>query len=104
MAAVYKQACLVVCRAGATSLAELAAIGLPAILVPYPYAADNHQEVNARYFEQAGAARLVLDKDCTAEKLKAEILAILPHCAEMSKNMQALGVKDAVRQICKYLL
>lgn len=53
---------LVVCRAGAATLSELAIRGIPAILVPYPYAAENHQEKNARYLEKKGAALLIIDE------------------------------------------
>ncbi|GBR77149.1 UDP-diphospho-muramoylpentapeptide beta-N-acetylglucosaminyltransferase, partial [Candidatus Termititenax persephonae] len=67
MASLYSNAKLCVCRAGATTLSELAAIGLPSILIPYPHAADNHQEFNARYFAEHGAAILLLDKDLTAD-------------------------------------
>ena len=60
---------LAIFRAGATGLAELTAKGIPAILVPYPYAAENHQEHNARAVEKAGAARVILNKDLTAQGL-----------------------------------
>jgi len=56
MPAAYRTADLAICRAGALTLAELAAVGLPSILVPFPHAADNHQEANARVLEAAGAA------------------------------------------------
>lgn len=102
MADVYKQACLVICRAGATSLAELAAIGMPAILIPYPYAADNHQEINARYFEVAGAAKVLLDKDCTTDNVRALINAV--DCLAMAKAMKSLGMLNAAKTIYKLLL
>ncbi len=60
---------LVVSRSGASTTAELAVLGKPAILVPYPHATDNHQEQNARAFETAGAAIVLLDEACTAERL-----------------------------------
>lgn len=66
----YGQADLVLCRAGASTLAELTALGKPSLLVPYPYAANNHQEVNARCLEKAGAARVF-----TQSVLRPEILA-----------------------------
>ncbi len=68
---------IVVSRAGASMTAELAALGKPAILVPYPHAADNHQEHNARAFENAGAAEVLLDAECTGEHLAARIRALL---------------------------
>ncbi len=98
MAAVYKKATLIVCRAGATSLAEIAAIGIPAILVPYPYAAENHQELNARYFAQKGAAIMLLDKEMTPENLFTNIIDLLNNkekLKKMNEAMQQLGNKKA---------
>jgi UDP-N-acetylglucosamine--N-acetylmuramyl-(pentapeptide) pyrophosphoryl-undecaprenol N-acetylglucosamine transferase len=69
---------LVVSRAGA-SVAELAACGLPAILVPYPHATENHQEMNAREVAAAGAARLLLDADLSPTTLAAGILDLVDH-------------------------
>lgn len=62
MAPVYQQADLAVCRAGATTLSELACAGVPAILLPYPHAAADHQSANARFYEQRGAATIVVDR------------------------------------------
>ncbi len=69
MAEAYTVADMVVCRAGATTLAEITAIGKPALLIPYPHAASNHQEYNARKLEDMGAARIVLEKSLTGEVL-----------------------------------
>ncbi len=76
MAAAYSEASLVVCRAGATTLAELAVAGRPAILIPFPYAAADHQTANARALESAGAVDVLLQKDMDAQTLamKIEIL------------------------------
>lgn len=63
MAAAYALADLVICRAGALTLAELATVGLPAVLVPFPHATDDHQTANARAFERGGAARVVADSE-----------------------------------------
>lgn len=68
---------LIVCRAGASTSAELAMLGRAAILVPYPHAAENHQEENARAFEEAGAAVLLHDADCTADTLADHITGLL---------------------------
>jgi len=65
----FSQADLIVCRAGAGAVAELAAAGKPSILVPFPFAADDHQKHNAEAFERAGAAAMVLDKEMTGYKL-----------------------------------
>jgi UDP-N-acetylglucosamine--N-acetylmuramyl-(pentapeptide) pyrophosphoryl-undecaprenol N-acetylglucosamine transferase len=76
MPARYAAATLVVSRSGATTLAELACAGLPAILLPYPFATDNHQLANARIFEQAGAAQLIEhqpDPHATAASLFAAL-------------------------------
>lgn len=77
MPAAFADADLVICRAGAGAVAELAAAGKPAILVPYPYAADDHQAKNAAALERTGAARMVLDRECTPERLRDEIAALL---------------------------
>lgn len=68
---------LVIGRAGASSTAELAMLGKPSILIPYPHATDNHQEENARAFEEAGAAVLLLDGECSPERLLSEVRGIL---------------------------
>jgi len=67
---------LLVCRAGASTLAELTAVGRTAILVPYPFAANNHQEFNARFLEEVGAAEVILNKDFTGEVLAGKIREI----------------------------
>jgi UDP-N-acetylglucosamine--N-acetylmuramyl-(pentapeptide) pyrophosphoryl-undecaprenol N-acetylglucosamine transferase len=77
MPAAFAQADLLVCRSGAGTVSELAAAGKPAILVPYPFAADDHQMANARAMERAGAARVVPDKECTGPRLLQEIQACL---------------------------
>src|SRR5699024_5560286 len=69
MAEAYAWADLVVCRAGALTVAELAAAGRPAVLVPYPAAVDDHQSANGRYLEGAGAAVMIQQRDLTAEGL-----------------------------------
>jgi UDP-N-acetylglucosamine--N-acetylmuramyl-(pentapeptide) pyrophosphoryl-undecaprenol N-acetylglucosamine transferase len=69
MPAAFARADLIVCRSGAGAVAELAAAAKPAVLVPFPFAADDHQLRNAEAFEHAGAAKLVLDRDCTGAKL-----------------------------------
>jgi UDP-N-acetylglucosamine--N-acetylmuramyl-(pentapeptide) pyrophosphoryl-undecaprenol N-acetylglucosamine transferase len=63
MGEAYSVSDLLLCRSGATTLAEITTLGLPAVLIPYPYATDNHQEKNARKLEAHGAARVVLDKE-----------------------------------------
>jgi len=79
-----------VCRAGASSLAELAAMRLPAVLIPYPTATDNHQFHNARAFEATGAARLLEQKTATPELLVQLLLDLLEKPAVHEKMQNAL--------------
>jgi UDP-N-acetylglucosamine--N-acetylmuramyl-(pentapeptide) pyrophosphoryl-undecaprenol N-acetylglucosamine transferase len=89
MAGTYVQADLLVSRAGATSLAELCVMGRPAILVPYPYAADNHQEYNARQVVDRGGALLCKESELTAEKLAETIITLLND----SERLRAMGAR-----------
>ena len=73
MVAEFEKADLMICRAGATTCAELAAAGKAAIMVPLPTAADDHQRKNAEALQKAGAAKMILQKDLTGEALAAEI-------------------------------
>lgn len=98
---------LAVFRAGAIGLAELMAKGIPSVLIPYPYATANHQEFNARAVEAEGAARVILDKDLTGEKILEMIEHLLVHEEEL-KSMQAaakkLGKPQAAEAIAKQAL
>ncbi len=69
MAGAYAAADLVVSRSGATTVAELAVCGKRAVLIPFPHAADNHQEFNARTLAERGQADVIIQKDLTAERL-----------------------------------
>ena len=93
MAEAYGWADLVVCRAGALTVSELAAAGLPAILVPFPYAVDDHQVGNARYLRDAGAARLIIQRDLTIEGLAAELEKLLSDPAERLAMAEAARAK-----------
>jgi len=73
MALQYHKADLVVCRAGATTVAEITAIGKASVFIPYPFAADNHQVLNAGSLEKAGAAEIIFQKDLTGRKLAQRI-------------------------------
>ena len=98
---------LVVCRSGASTLAELAAMGKPAILVPSPNVVHNHQERNARVLEHAGAAKVLLESEATAEKLYETVTGLLHDRAaleSMSANMRALAVKNATEEITSIVL
>jgi UDP-N-acetylglucosamine--N-acetylmuramyl-(pentapeptide) pyrophosphoryl-undecaprenol N-acetylglucosamine transferase len=77
MVAAFAKTDLVICRAGATTSAELVAAGKAAIMVPFPLAADDHQRKNAEALQAAGAARMILQQDLTGAKLAAEIAALV---------------------------
>ncbi|HAW60016.1 MAG TPA: undecaprenyldiphospho-muramoylpentapeptide beta-N-acetylglucosaminyltransferase, partial [Actinobacteria bacterium] len=83
----YAAADLVLCRAGATTIAEITAKGIPAVLVPYPYSTAAHQEKNARYLENYGAARVVLDGDLNGRSMY-EAVSILIHDDEGLRRMR----------------
>lgn len=102
MASAYALADLVISRAGASSLTEIAVCGHPAILVPYPYAADDHQTCNARVFADAGAAKLIQERDLDAAKLAAMAVGLLrdlPSYKEMAKAARGLAVPDAAARV-----
>ncbi len=102
----YSLADLVICRAGATTLAEIGAYGLPAILIPYPYATHNHQEVNARIFEKEGAAILILEKDLFEKKLAQILLDLLKdniRLEMMAIKSRELGNKNSAKKIADYI-
>jgi UDP-N-acetylglucosamine--N-acetylmuramyl-(pentapeptide) pyrophosphoryl-undecaprenol N-acetylglucosamine transferase len=105
--AAYAVADLALCRAGATTIAELIACGLPAILVPYPFATDGHQEQNALYVEKAGGAVVVKDSDLSGEKVGelADLLLRNPdRLREMSEAAGKLGKKNAARELAQMVL
>ena len=84
-----------VSRAGASSLAEIAALGLPALLVPFPAAADNHQYFNARLYAMSGAARLLEQKDSSPEKVAAILVELVEDDSARSKMDSALELWHA---------
>lgn len=103
MPSAYAVADLVIARSGASSLTEIAMAGHPSILVPYPYAADDHQTRNAEVFARADAAKLVQESELSAEKLASlaiSILQDLPTYKRMAKAARALAVPDAADQVC----
>jgi len=102
MGAAYAAADVVVGRAGAMTCAEVTAVGLPAILVPYPYAADDHQRRNAEVLAAAGAAETILDADLTADRLAERLRALLDdpsRRATMAARARDLGRADAARRV-----
>lgn len=107
MPSAYGQANLVISRAGAISLAEITAMGLPAILVPYPYAAADHQTYNAKALVQAGAGILLADRDLTGEVLHREVTKLLQDkttLSQMGKASLNLGRRQATEQIVDLIL
>jgi UDP-N-acetylglucosamine--N-acetylmuramyl-(pentapeptide) pyrophosphoryl-undecaprenol N-acetylglucosamine transferase len=102
MVAEFAEADLVLCRAGATTVAELAAAGKPAIFVPFPYAADDHQRKNAEAVERAGAGRLIPQSELTPERLAAEILRLARDTQELERMAAAsrkLAHRDAAERV-----
>jgi UDP-N-acetylglucosamine--N-acetylmuramyl-(pentapeptide) pyrophosphoryl-undecaprenol N-acetylglucosamine transferase len=107
MQEVYTAADLVVCRAGATTLAELTALGKPAILIPYPYAVDDHQRANAEVLVQAGAAHMILDTDLTPERVSQVVRTLMtnrPQLEAMARAAAALGRPDATAAVVRECL
>jgi UDP-N-acetylglucosamine--N-acetylmuramyl-(pentapeptide) pyrophosphoryl-undecaprenol N-acetylglucosamine transferase len=93
---------LVVCRAGATTLAELAALGRPAVLVPFPAATDDHQRRNAAVLAGAGAAIVIDERDLTGERLASTVAALLAdrgRLERMGQAMRGLARPDAAARI-----
>jgi len=106
VAAAILEADLVVCRSGATTVAELACIGRPALFIPFPFAADDHQAVNAASLVDIGAARMVREGDCTPERLEAELVALLEASetlAEMGRLARTRGRPEAADTIARDL-
>jgi len=102
MAQQYRQADLIICRAGATTVAEISVAAKGVIFIPFPYAADNHQEFNARALSETGAAEIMLEKDLDGRRLaqRIEHYAANPEAlARMSQRAGALGRPDAARII-----
>lgn len=90
---------LIVNRAGATTIAEITALGLPSILIPSPYVTNNHQEKNARVLEENGACKVLLEKDLTGKKLKQTIESLLQDEDELKRMYDGsftLGIRDSI--------
>jgi UDP-N-acetylglucosamine--N-acetylmuramyl-(pentapeptide) pyrophosphoryl-undecaprenol N-acetylglucosamine transferase len=107
MATALGAATVAISRAGASSLAEIAAVRLPSILVPYPAATDNHQYYNARAFADCGAARLLEQKDGTAAALQGLLLPLLKETAERDAMISKLtdwSARDSAAKIAEAML
>lgn len=108
MAGAYGWADLVICRAGALTVAELAAVGVASILVPFPHAVDDHQTSNARFLVHAGAAMLLPQTELTVERLalirnltRAQLLEMAEKARELARPEATETVAKACREICK---
>lgn len=99
----YAQADLVICRAGAMTVSELAAAGVPGVLVPFPHAVDDHQTANARFLADRGAAVLLPQAELAPERLAA-LLRSLDRAAllAMARKARALGKPDATRVVAEH--
>lgn len=100
MAEVYAWADLVICRSGALTVAELANVGAASILVPFPFAVDDHQTTNAAYLQQAGAALLIQQRALDVKQL-AQTLTMLDRstCLDMAQKARALARPQATQQV-----
>ncbi len=102
MAVVMRAADLVICRAGASTVSEITALAVPAVIVPSPYVTNNHQEKNARILEKHGGARILLEAECSGDDLydaARDILSDPALRAAMSRGMSELGILDATERI-----
>jgi len=107
MPEVYQQASLLVCRAGSSTLSEIAAVGRASVLVPFPFASDNHQEVNARIFTDAGAAFLLIQSQSKGEDLAKIIRTLMDQPqkrAELEQQVRKFYKPDSAGQIQRALL
>lgn len=107
MGAVWGSADAALCRAGGTTVAELAALGLPAVFVPYPHAADDHQAANARPLAEGGAATVIRESDLTAQRIATAVgplLADAAHRAACAERTRRLGRPDAAARVVDLIL
>ena len=102
MATAYAWADLVVCRAGALTVSELAAAGLGAVLVPFPHAVDDHQTLNAAFLVEAGAAELMPEAECTPEALAGSFFRLLGdrvRLLEMANAARSVAIPDSADRV-----
>lgn len=102
MAAQYRQADLIICRAGATTVAEITALGKAAIFIPFPYAADNHQMLNAADLAKDGAAEIIVEKELNSKLLSQKIEHYRDHpqaLEDMATKARGYGKPEAAKNI-----
>jgi UDP-N-acetylglucosamine--N-acetylmuramyl-(pentapeptide) pyrophosphoryl-undecaprenol N-acetylglucosamine transferase len=95
---------IIISRCGASTLSEITALGKPSVLIPYPYATDNHQEYNARALEKNGAAVVILERDLSAEILYSEVVDMLNKPEKVNRmklKSNEMGRNDAAYVIVK---
>ncbi|MDF5720240.1 MAG: undecaprenyldiphospho-muramoylpentapeptide beta-N-acetylglucosaminyltransferase [Rhizonema sp. PD37] len=105
MAALLRRANLAITRSGAGSLTELAVCGTPAILIPYPFAAEDHQTYNGSVFTTAGAALMFQQSELTAEMLQTKVLSLLqsPELSTMAQKAKAIAVPDSAEKLAQLM-
>jgi UDP-N-acetylglucosamine--N-acetylmuramyl-(pentapeptide) pyrophosphoryl-undecaprenol N-acetylglucosamine transferase len=104
MASAYAAADLVICRSGAMTVSEIAAVGVAALFVPFPFAVDDHQTTNAAFLANEGAAHLIQQRDLSAEKLagwlREQTRETLGHMAEKARALAKPDATERVGQVC----
>jgi UDP-N-acetylglucosamine--N-acetylmuramyl-(pentapeptide) pyrophosphoryl-undecaprenol N-acetylglucosamine transferase len=103
----YDRADLVVSRSGASTLFELAAMGKPSVLIPYPYAANQHQKINAQSLVQLGGAEMILQEDLSGEGLARCLIQYMDNrrlCQEMGMRAREMAKRDAAKTIVDHLV
>jgi len=104
---VYSATDLIVCRAGAMTLAEVTACGLPAVLIPYPFATGDHQTFNAQVLEKNGAAVMIRNGELTGERLASVLASLIQdkeRLLDMAKKSRSLGKPGSAREIAQAVL
>lgn len=107
MAEAYDWADLVICRSGALTVAELAVAGRPAILVPYPWAVDDHQTVNGQYLVKQGAAKMIQQNELDAKTLTNMIQELTGESGQLEKMAEvarSVGLSRATEEVAKHCL
>jgi UDP-N-acetylglucosamine--N-acetylmuramyl-(pentapeptide) pyrophosphoryl-undecaprenol N-acetylglucosamine transferase len=106
MPQVYAASDLIICRAGAMTISEVSASGVPSILIPSPYVAENHQEYNARALKRAGSAKIILEKNLNEDVLKTNINELIydkNKLNDMSEKAKMMSKPDAVDEIVRLI-
>ncbi len=106
MAKALAAADLVISRAGAVTVSEITAVGVPSILIPFPHATENHQEFNARALEEQGASIVILESDLSSDILNHQIMNLINNkeqLARMARNSKKAGVVDASEKITEVI-